>query len=67
MAHQNVKNLTLREDVVWAIRDGEFHNYSVSTITIDEEIEILTVHQAVERQSDGSCPEGTLNTWWIKD
>ena len=59
MAHQNVKNLMLREDVVWAIRDGEFHNYSESTI--DEGIEILTFHPAGERQSDGSYPEGTLN------
>ena len=59
MAHQNVKNLMLREDVVWAIRDGEFHNYSESTI--DEGIEVLTVHPAGERQSDGSYPEGTLN------
>ena len=57
MAHQNVKNLMLREDVVWAIRDGEFHNYSESTI--DEGIENLTVHPAVERQSDGSYPEET--------
>ena len=57
--HQNVKNLMLREDVVGAIRDGEFHIYSVATI--DEGIEILTGHPAGERQPDGSYPAGTVN------
>lgn len=36
----NVRNLMLREEVVEAIRAGEFHVYAVSTI--DEGIELLT-------------------------
>ena len=38
--HQNVKNLMLNEEVLEAIKKGEFHVYSVKTI--DEGIEILT-------------------------
>lgn len=57
--HQNVRNLMLREDVVKAIHDGQFHIYSVKTI--DEGIEVLTGIIAGERQPDGTYPEGTVN------
>ena len=57
--HQNVRNLMLREDVVKAIHDGQFHIYSVKTI--DEGIEVLTGVIAGERQPDGTYPEGTVN------
>ncbi|MFQ6028339.1 MAG: Lon protease family protein [Dehalococcoidia bacterium] len=57
--HQNVKNLMLREDVVQAIREGQFHIYSVKTI--DEGIAVLTGISAGERQDDGSYPEGSVN------
>jgi predicted ATP-dependent protease len=57
--HQNVRNLMLREDVVQAVRDGQFHIYAVKTI--DEGIEVLTGMPSGERQADGTYPEGTLN------
>jgi lon-related putative ATP-dependent protease len=55
----NVRNLMLREDVVQAIKDGNFHIYTV--MTIDQGIEILTGVMAGERQPDGTFPEGTVN------
>ena len=55
----NVRNLMLREDVVQAIKDGNFHIYAV--MTIDQGIEILTGVMAGERQPDGTFPEGTVN------
>jgi predicted ATP-dependent protease len=45
--HQNVRNLMLREDVVKAAHEGQFHIYEVKTI--DEGIEILTGVPAGER------------------
>lgn len=55
----NVKNLMLREDVVEAVEEGQFHIYPVSTI--DEGIAILTGKEAGERQPDGTYPKGTVN------
>jgi len=55
----NVQNLMLREDVVDAVRAGQFHVYPVATI--DEGIEILTGRPAGERGPDGRYPEGTVN------
>ena len=57
--HQNVKNLMLREDVVEAIRDGNFHIYAVASI--DEGIEILTGREAGTRQVDGTYADGTIS------
>jgi predicted ATP-dependent protease len=57
--HQNVRNLMLREDVVDAVRQGQFQIYTVGTV--DEGIEILTGVAAGERAADGSYPEGTVN------
>ncbi|MEW6418211.1 MAG: ATP-binding protein [Nitrospirota bacterium] len=57
--HQNVRNLMLREDVVKAVQDGQFHIYAVKTI--DEGVEILTDVPSGERQADGTYPEGTVN------
>jgi predicted ATP-dependent protease/nitrogen regulatory protein PII-like uncharacterized protein len=57
--HQNLRNLMLRSDVVEAIKQGQFHIYSVKTI--DEGLEILTGVPAGERGPDGSYPEGTVN------
>ncbi len=56
---QNVKNLMLREDVVEAVRQGQFHIYPVRTI--DEGITVLTGVEAGERREDGTYPEGTVN------
>lgn len=57
--HQNVKNLMLREDVVAAVAEGQFHIYSVKSI--NEGIEILTGVPAGEMQEDGTYPENTVN------
>ena len=57
--HQNLRNLMLREEVVEAVRQGQFHIYSARTI--DEGIEILTGAFAGERQKDGTYPESTVS------
>jgi len=56
---QNIRHLMLREDVVKAVQDGQFHIYSVRTI--DEGVGILTGVAAGERQTDGTYPEDTVN------
>ncbi len=55
----NVRNLMLREEVVDAMRGGQFHVYAVSTI--DEGIELLTGMPAGVADVDGAYPEGTIN------
>jgi lon-related putative ATP-dependent protease len=55
----NVRNLMLREDVVEAVRQGQFHVYPVRTI--DEGIALLVGVLAGEAGLDGSYPEGTVN------
>jgi len=55
----NVQNLMLKEEVVDAVKAGQFHIYSVKTI--DEGIEILTGIKAGERQKDGTFDDGTVN------
>ena len=55
----NVQHLMLREDVVEAVRNGQFAVYPVATI--DEGIEILTGVKAGERNADGRFPAGTIN------
>ena len=57
--HQNVRNLMLREDVVKAVHEGQFHIYEVKTI--DEGIAILTGVSAGERRGDGTYPDDTVN------
>ncbi|HQE63803.1 MAG TPA: ATP-binding protein [Candidatus Saccharicenans sp.] len=57
--YQNVSNLMLSEEVVQAVKNGQFHIYPVKTI--DEGLEILTGVKAGERQADGSFEEGTVN------
>jgi len=55
----NVKNLMLRQDVVEAVADGEFHIYPVRTI--DEGIERLTGIPAGEKKVDGRYPAKSIN------
>jgi predicted ATP-dependent protease len=57
--HQNLRNLMLREEVVAAVKQDQFHIYSARTV--DEGIEILTGVPAGERQKDGTYPENTVN------
>ena len=55
----NVQNLMLKEEVVEAVKAGQFNVYSVKTI--DEGIEVLTGAKAGERRADGTYEEGTVN------
>jgi lon-related putative ATP-dependent protease len=55
----NVKHLMLREDVVEAVRQGEFAVYAVATI--DEAIELLTGRPAGQRGADGAFPADSVN------
>jgi lon-related putative ATP-dependent protease len=55
----NVKHLMLREDVVQAARDGQFHIYPINTI--DQAIELLTGVPAGEPDAEGKLPEGSIN------
>ena len=55
----NLKNLVLDDEVVEAVRTGQFHIYAVSSI--DEGIEVLTGTPAGKRSDDGSYPEGTVH------
>lgn len=57
--YQNIKNLTLNDDVVEAVKEEKFSIYAVKTI--DEGIEILTGIKAGEKKKDGSYPAGTIN------
>ena len=56
--HQNVKNLMLRQDVVDAVKNEQFHIYAVKSV--DEGIEILTGRPPGDLQSDGTYPPGTV-------
>ena len=55
----NTQHLMLREDVVEAVKNGQFAVHAVSTI--DEGIEILTGVKAGERGPEGWFPAGTIN------
>jgi predicted ATP-dependent protease len=49
----------LRQDVIDAVAEGEFHIWAVNTI--DEGIALLTGHEAGEPDEEGLYPEGTVN------
>jgi lon-related putative ATP-dependent protease len=55
----NVQHLMLREDVVEAVKAGQFLVHAVSTI--DQGIEILTGVKAGGRGADDRFPAGTIN------
>ncbi len=57
--HQNIQNLMLRNDVIEAVKQGQFHIYPVKTI--DEGIEILTGIKAGKRKADGDFEKDTVN------
>ena len=56
---QNVRNLSLSDEIIDAVKKGKFHVYAVSTI--DEGIEILTGVPAGQKDSQGKFPLGTIN------
>ena len=55
----NVPNLMLDEEVIDAVRAGQFHIWAVRTI--DEGIELLTGSPAGQQCLDGLFPEGTVH------
>ena len=55
----NLRNLVLRDDVIDAVRAGQFHIYAVSNI--DEGVEVLMGTPSAQRQEDGTYPEGTFH------
>jgi lon-related putative ATP-dependent protease len=55
----NVRHLMLKQEVVDAVRSGEFRIYAVKTV--DEGIEILTGVPAGERDPAAKFPEGSVN------
>lgn len=57
--HQNCKDLTLNDEVIEAVRQGQFHIYPVETI--DQGIEILTGMPAGQPDSEGTYPVDTIH------
>ncbi len=55
----NVNNLMLRQEVVQAVENGQFHIWAVHTF--EEAIPLLTDLEAGELQPDGTYPEGSFN------
>ena len=56
---QNVRNLSLSDEIIEQVKKGNFHIYAVKTI--DEGIEILTGVPAGKKNKDGKFPLGTIN------
>jgi predicted ATP-dependent protease len=56
---QNLRNLMLNDEVAQALREGQFHLWTVATI--DEGLEVLTGLPAGQADPDGEYPEGTVN------
>jgi predicted ATP-dependent protease len=55
----NEKNLMLNNEIIEAVRNEQFHVWSIKTI--DEGIHLLSGLEPGERQADGSYPEDTFN------
>ena len=56
---QNIKNLNVSQEVVDAVKNGNFHIYAISTI--EEGIELLTGVPAGNKDENGNFPAGTIN------
>lgn len=56
---QNVKNLTLSDEIIEAVEKGNFHIYPISTI--DEGIEILTGKKAGKMDENGIYEKDSIN------
>ena len=55
----NVQHLMLREDVVEAVKAGQFRVHSV--VTVDEALELLTGIPAGKQGPDGTYPPDSVN------
>ncbi|CAD7774925.1 hypothetical protein DMNBHIDG_01025 [Candidatus Methanoperedenaceae archaeon GB37] len=54
---RNVRNLMLKEDIIEAVKKGDFSIWAVETI--EQAIEIMTGKPAGKLQPDGKYPEGS--------
>lgn len=61
---RNVKNLMLKQEVVDAVKEGQFSIYAIERV--EEGLEILTGMTVGEMQPDGSYSENTLNDLVVK-
>ena len=59
MPVKNLKHLMLRDEVIDAVKDGQFHIWAVSTI--DEGIEVMTGIEAGQKKAGAGYPEGSIN------
>jgi lon-related putative ATP-dependent protease len=55
---KNIRNLMLKQEVIEAVRAGQFHVWPISSI--EEGVEILTGVEAGRLQPDGTYPAGTV-------
>lgn len=56
---QNIENLSLSDEIVEAVKKGQFHIYAVSSI--EEGIEVLTGVPAGKKDKQGHFPAGSVN------
>lgn len=56
---QNIKNLSLSDEIIDAVKNKKFHIYAISNI--DEGIEILTGVPAGKKDLNGRFPAGSIN------
>ncbi len=56
---RNLRNLTLRDEVVQAVETGEFHVYAVDSV--DQGLEILSEIPVGRRRKDGTYPPRSIN------
>lgn len=56
---QNLDNLSLSDEVIESVKNGEFHIYTASTI--EDGIEILTGVPAGRKDKNGKFPAGSVN------
>lgn len=56
--HQNARNLMLKDEVIQAVKEGDFHIYKVKTI--EEGIEILTGVSPDEKDENGNYKDHTV-------
>ncbi|MBN1352835.1 AAA family ATPase [candidate division KSB1 bacterium] len=56
---RNIRDLQLRNEVVDAVRRGEFHIYAIETM--DEGLEILAGREVAQRSANGSFKRGSIH------
>ena len=55
----NVRHLMLNDEVIQAVKNGDFHIWKA--VTIDDAIRLMADLEPGERQADGSYPVGSFN------